>query len=1614
MNVDTTGGQLRGISCAQTHDEGATSVAAGISVSVEAPSLHREMIDCAFNATNATVVASYSHTSKQSLVVQSTSEAGMSIDSVATTAYGPNNKRYDERTILSCQGSAPHTQVPPFTTSPNLFGLRKRYQNGCAPQNDPDQLISSHDLYDSRNHLAPSQECAPSSALQETSKSSSIDEPGSNLGNATVPRAPDSSTPGCPNQDFGEAKARYSDSGVNGSAKSFKRRKTNGQEREGNEPGKADWQAREPSIKGNASTPRESSSSRPDRSNRGSGRATGPSTGRGTNKKASALKHKEPDDPEKKQYAPFPNRSSFELGEWFHGQGSQKSLKDFQKLVGVLTSPTFSLDDLEDVKWTRVFQELGKNKDEIIPSRSQWVDDSGWKTTDVEIEVPIHSRMGQGQGMEKRVAGTLHHRSIVSILEEKIRNADASKFFHLDGHELIWQPDPASHGAPEFRVLTELYNSDAFLNAQRELKTNPPAEIGDCSLPRVVVGAMMWSDATHLSTFSTSKLWPLYMVFGNETYFDSLSDNFKDYITDRTGGKVPPNLFAYLNRELFHAQWVIILDDDLLKAIIEGIIIECSDGVMRRFFIRIFTYSADYPERVLIATIKGRSDCPCVRCLVQKQNLSQMGTAEDLAFREANPRVDTAARQKQVTDAREAIASGLAVGGDAVVVHLTHSGVPTINAFSARLSPTGFDIFRSLVVDLLHEYEIGVFKALFLHLIRVLEASSSGSVLVHELDKRYRAVPTFNQTIRRFATNVSQLRRRAARDYEDILQCAIPTFCGLLPAPLDGLVLKLLYLNARWHALAKLRMQTEATILLLEEVTVQLGDQFRRFVKAVDKINTVETATEARKRSKARKSKDAQPPASSVGGQSQDLTAPNTSGLETSPPPAPASSTPPPTSTAVTPTTVTPPLPSAASTLSANATSAVSSEIVALSPTNHSTATTATATTECGIPLASPPTTASQPRRLPRVRLIVREPEPSTLQSPQSAQSMSLAEPAPVPLPSDTEGSPSAQPPSTSFSTSEASSSINQPTEVALSAHGSSTLLSPSILEPKLKALKNSDLRDILMKANQKPALKTTKSVLISRILASTTAQAAYNELYGNNGSNKNQSAARALAGGEGSTGDSVANASGGSKSGKTTGTRRAKKMNIATVKFHALGHYPSTIRLFGPSDLYSTEWGESFHRSPKTWFKSTSKRQIRKELSRHERKRARLKKTKQRILSKVQSHKAQDLKEQRAAARNPDIHHYIGPSRQTPIHLVEFGQNGKFLYDVASLHFTPDLKKYLFRRYIADGNPEVGPQDWDDLHQIYDWSQVILKNDVLYAHRIMRIKYTTYDARRDEDIIHIETDQTNVMLHNPLYAYGTSVHPFVYGKVIAILHADVGFVGDIGQCEGEYIYRSTELLWVRWYRLCSNSGEFALDEVELLPMDEPESHTFINPSDVVRACHIVPKFAEGRRYPDGIGKSALANDGADYKKYFVNRFSDRDMFLRYEWGLAVGHTYTHSNAAEANKKILYRHTPGGVDSPSPTENDSPSEPSPALTRDAVSDPDSTQPIDPDGNDSNLAEHSSLMLRPDTDNAPDLYSDEESGWSGSYRGVADDDDYQSDEGRDSEHERHDEMFGDED
>jgi len=58
------------------------------------------------------------------------------------------------------------------------------------------------------------------------------------------------------------------------------------------------------------------------------------------------------------------------------------------------------------------------------------------------------------------------------------------------------------------------------------------------------------------------------------------------------------------------------------------------------------------------------------------------------------------------------------------------------NGFSDKLAPLSFNMFNMLVVDLMHEVKLGVWKAVFIHLLRLLNCQDE--CLKRELD-RWRA-----------------------------------------------------------------------------------------------------------------------------------------------------------------------------------------------------------------------------------------------------------------------------------------------------------------------------------------------------------------------------------------------------------------------------------------------------------------------------------------------------------------------------------------------------------------------------------------------------------------------------------------------------------------------------------------------------------------------------------------------------------------------------------------------------------------------------------------------------------------------------------------------------------
>jgi hypothetical protein len=169
-----------------------------------------------------------------------------------------------------------------------------------------------------------------------------------------------------------------------------------------------------------------------------------------------------------------------------------------------------------------------------------------------------------------------------------------------------------------------------------------------------------------------------------------------------------------------------------------------------------------------------------------------------------------------------------------------------------------------------------------------------------------------------------------------------------------------------------------------------------------------------------------------------------------------------------------------------------------------------------------------------------------------------------------------------------------------------------------------------------------------------------------------------------------------------------------------------------------------------------------------------------------------------------------------------------------------------------------------------------------MYNHRLFRINYTTYDIRREQDVVNPGTSHCNIML---LAEQASGVHPFLYARVLGIYHANVIYVGP-GMVD--YNPMRFEFLWIRWYQLrepaCgplrNGQESYALDQLSFLPVTNPEAFGFVDPADVLRSCHILPRFAGGRRYPnsqnqdsDDIGLSRCARDRQDWNSYYVGRY---------------------------------------------------------------------------------------------------------------------------------------------
>ncbi|KIO21350.1 hypothetical protein M407DRAFT_29068 [Tulasnella calospora MUT 4182] len=296
--------------------------------------------------------------------------------------------------------------------------------------------------------------------------------------------------------------------------------------------------------------------------------------------------------------------------------------------------------------------------------------------------------------------------------------SQAAADFHFDPFTTHWETpswmptvDSPSDNADTSRIHDELYTSDAWLEEQVKIDALP--DVPD-DLPRAIAGLMFWSDATHLTQLGTAKMWPLYLYFGNQSkllqgkpsarashhvaYIPSLPDSFQDFVRTFNKGKSgSEDLLKHCKRELFHAVWSLMMDSEFLHAYRHGIVVRCGVGITRRLFLAYLHIPQITPR---IATIRNLGNCPCPLCLVHRDDIHLLGTAQDQQTRSEHARTDDEDHRRRVGLARDIIyKQGYAPGNEHSEQFLKEdSSVATENTFSAKLVQTfEFNYFGWLV-----------------------------------------------------------------------------------------------------------------------------------------------------------------------------------------------------------------------------------------------------------------------------------------------------------------------------------------------------------------------------------------------------------------------------------------------------------------------------------------------------------------------------------------------------------------------------------------------------------------------------------------------------------------------------------------------------------------------------------------------------------------------------------------------------------------------------------------------------------------------------------------------------------------------------------------------------
>jgi hypothetical protein len=160
-----------------------------------------------------------------------------------------------------------------------------------------------------------------------------------------------------------------------------------------------------------------------------------------------------------------------------------------------------------------------------------------------------------------------------------------------------------------------------------------------------------------------------------------------------------------------------------------------------------------------------------------------------------------------------------------------------------------------------------------------------------------------------------------------------------------------------------------------------------------------------------------------------------------------------------------------------------------------------------------------------------------------------------------------------------------------------------------------------------------------------------------------------------------------------------------------------------------------------------------------------------------------------------------------------------------------------------------------------------------IYHHKTVRFNYTTYDLRRDEDSVNPERHADVMLLSHEDDT--TDPHPYWYARVIGIFHIFVQIRDPITRKFSDP--KRFDVLHVRWFgrNLSVQSGWKAkrLHQIGFIPSSNPDAFGFLDPAQVIRGVHLIPRFAGGRtsEYMEPSICRKLSEGNEDWVNFYVN-----------------------------------------------------------------------------------------------------------------------------------------------